>query len=78
MLQHALDVIVMLNPPDVLVINLTVICTAHPVGFLNVFCVADVPDAPKNVEISELQSPRNICLSWVPGSDHNSSVTGGH
>ncbi|XP_026223083.1 neural cell adhesion molecule L1-like protein isoform X1 [Anabas testudineus] len=37
--------------------------------------VLDVPDAPKNLVISELQSPRNISLSWVPGSDHNSSVT---
>lgn len=37
--------------------------------------VLDVPDAPKNLEISELKSPRNVCLSWVPGSDHNSTVT---
>nr|XP_046252803.1 neural cell adhesion molecule L1-like protein isoform X3 [Scatophagus argus] len=37
--------------------------------------VLDVPDAPKKLEISEIKSPRNICLSWVPGSDHNSSVT---
>ncbi|KAM9351194.1 cell adhesion molecule L1-like a isoform 2-T3 [Symphorus nematophorus] len=37
--------------------------------------ILDVPDAPKNVEISELKNPRNICLSWVPRSDHNSSVT---
>ncbi|KAL6119840.1 chl1 [Pungitius sinensis] len=37
--------------------------------------VLDVPDAPKNVEILELKSQRNICLSWVPGSDHNSTVT---
>ncbi|XP_026188036.1 cell adhesion molecule L1-like a isoform X1 [Mastacembelus armatus] len=37
--------------------------------------VLDVPDAPKNLEISELESPRNVRLSWVPGSDHNSSVT---
>uniref|UniRef100_H3DCJ6 Cell adhesion molecule L1-like b n=1 Tax=Tetraodon nigroviridis TaxID=99883 RepID=H3DCJ6_TETNG len=36
---------------------------------------ADVPDAPLKVEISEIRSPRNISLSWVPGSDHNSSVT---
>ncbi|KAK1898392.1 Neural cell adhesion molecule L1-like protein [Dissostichus eleginoides] len=36
--------------------------------------VQDVPDAPKIVEISELQSPRNISLYWIPGSDHNSSV----
>lgn len=38
--------------------------------------VADVPDAPLKLEISEIRSPRNISLSWVPGSDHNSSVTG--
>ncbi|XP_074501238.1 cell adhesion molecule L1-like a isoform X9 [Sebastes fasciatus] len=37
--------------------------------------VLDVPDAPKNVEITELKSPRNVRLSWIPGSDHNSSVT---
>lgn len=37
--------------------------------------VLDVPDAPKNLEISEIKSPRNVRLSWVPGSDHNSSVT---
>lgn len=43
---------------------------------LFVFCVADVPDAPENLVISEIKSPRNVCLSWVPGSDHNSSVTG--
>ncbi|XP_010779497.1 neural cell adhesion molecule L1-like protein isoform X2 [Notothenia coriiceps] len=36
--------------------------------------VLDVPDAPKIVEISELPSPRNISLYWIPGSDHNSSV----
>lgn len=39
-------------------------------------CAADVPDAPLKLEISEIRSPRNISLSWVPGSDHNSSVTG--
>lgn len=39
-------------------------------------CAADVPDAPLKLEISEISSPRNISLSWVPGSDHNSSVTG--
>lgn len=39
-------------------------------------CVADVPDAPKHLELSELKSPWNVHLSWVPGSDHNSSVTG--
>lgn len=37
--------------------------------------VLDVPDAPKKVAISELNTPRNVVLSWVPGSDHNSSVT---
>ncbi|XP_044067324.1 cell adhesion molecule L1-like a isoform X16 [Siniperca chuatsi] len=37
--------------------------------------VLDVPDAPKNLAITELKSPRNVRLSWVPGSDHNSSVT---
>lgn len=37
--------------------------------------VLDVPDAPKNLEISEIKSPRNVVLSWIPGSDHNSSVT---
>ena len=40
------------------------------------FCVSDVPDAPQNVKISELKTERNVSLSWVPGSDHNSSVTG--
>ncbi|XP_028438136.1 cell adhesion molecule L1-like a isoform X4 [Perca flavescens] len=37
--------------------------------------VLDIPDAPKNIKISELKSPRNVHLSWIPGSDHNSSVT---
>ncbi|XP_070696002.1 cell adhesion molecule L1-like a isoform X2 [Pempheris klunzingeri] len=37
--------------------------------------VLDVPDAPKHLELSKLESPRNVRLSWVPGSDHNSSVT---
>ncbi|XP_077370811.1 neural cell adhesion molecule L1-like protein isoform X3 [Festucalex cinctus] len=37
--------------------------------------VLDVPDAPQNVEISELENKRHISLAWVPGSDHNSSVT---
>lgn len=41
-----------------------------------VCCDADVPDAPLKLNISEIRSPRNISLSWVPGSDHNSSVTG--
>uniref|UniRef100_A0AAQ5XAS3 Neural cell adhesion molecule L1 n=1 Tax=Amphiprion ocellaris TaxID=80972 RepID=A0AAQ5XAS3_AMPOC len=42
---------------------------------LYLFCVADIPDAPKNLEISEIKNPRNVVLSWIPGSDHNSSVT---
>lgn len=37
--------------------------------------VLDVPDAPINLEISEQQGPRNICLSWAPGIDHNSTIT---
>lgn len=37
--------------------------------------VLDVPDAPKILGISEVKSPWNISLSWIPGSDHNSSVT---
>ncbi|XP_053281048.1 neural cell adhesion molecule L1-like protein isoform X5 [Pleuronectes platessa] len=37
--------------------------------------VLDVPDAPKNIELSEHKVPRNVTLSWTPGSDHNSSVT---
>ncbi|XP_008289194.1 neural cell adhesion molecule L1-like protein isoform X1 [Stegastes partitus] len=37
--------------------------------------VLDVPDAPKNFEISDIKSPRVVQMSWVPGSDHNSSVT---
>ncbi|XP_071331980.1 cell adhesion molecule L1-like a isoform X2 [Trachinotus anak] len=37
--------------------------------------VLDVPDAPMNLKLSELKSPRNVSLSWEPGSDHNSSVT---
>ncbi|GLD45913.1 neural cell adhesion molecule L1-like protein isoform X1, partial [Lates japonicus] len=37
--------------------------------------VLDVPDAPRNLHISEIKSPRNISLSWIPGSDHNSSIT---
>ncbi|XP_029361637.1 cell adhesion molecule L1-like a isoform X1 [Echeneis naucrates] len=36
--------------------------------------VLDVPDAPMHLKISDVKSPRNISLSWVPGSDHNSSV----
>ncbi|XP_035015166.1 neural cell adhesion molecule L1-like protein isoform X11 [Hippoglossus stenolepis] len=37
--------------------------------------VLDVPDAPKNIALLELKVPRNVSLSWKPGSDHNSSVT---
>lgn len=37
--------------------------------------VLDVPDAPVNLEISELQGSRNISLSWTPGADNNSPVT---
>lgn len=37
--------------------------------------ILDVPDAPKNLKISELKSPRIVLLSWVPESDHNSTVT---
>nr|WEU75035.1 CHL1 [Platichthys stellatus] len=37
--------------------------------------VLDVPDAPKNIELSEHMGPRDVTLSWKPGSDHNSSVT---
>ncbi|KAM8830680.1 neural cell adhesion molecule L1-like protein isoform 2-T2 [Synchiropus picturatus] len=39
-----------------------------------VLTVLDVPDAPRKLQITELSDPRNISLSWVPGSDHNSSV----
>lgn len=37
--------------------------------------VLDVPDAPVNLEIAEVQGPRIIRLSWVPGADHNSPIT---
>lgn len=37
--------------------------------------VLDVPDAPTNLAILEVSGPRNVVLVWVPGSDHNSSVT---
>lgn len=40
------------------------------------FCVADVPDAPRNVALSDFGDPRNVTLSWIPGNDHNSSVAG--
>ncbi|KAM4737048.1 cell adhesion molecule L1-like a isoform 2-T3 [Anableps anableps] len=36
--------------------------------------VLDVPDAPVSLKISDQES-RNVTLSWIPGSDHNSSVT---
>ncbi|XP_068189108.1 neural cell adhesion molecule L1-like protein isoform X4 [Antennarius striatus] len=39
-----------------------------------VITILDVPDVPTKVGISELNSWRNITLSWTPGSDHNSSV----
>ncbi|KAM4610533.1 cell adhesion molecule L1-like a isoform 2-T4 [Polymixia lowei] len=39
-----------------------------------VLTVLDVPDAPENVKMSELKK-RSVRLSWVPGSDHNSSTT---
>ncbi|XP_037126244.1 neural cell adhesion molecule L1-like protein isoform X8 [Syngnathus acus] len=39
-----------------------------------ILTVLDVPDAPQNVEISELENQRHIRLTWVPGSDHNSSI----
>ncbi|XP_034029127.1 neural cell adhesion molecule L1-like protein isoform X2 [Thalassophryne amazonica] len=37
--------------------------------------VLDVPDAPQNVIITQLETEWSIQLSWEPGSDHNSSVT---
>ncbi|XP_055079141.1 neural cell adhesion molecule L1-like protein isoform X2 [Periophthalmus magnuspinnatus] len=37
--------------------------------------VLDVPDAPVNLSISELQDLRNISLSWTPGAENNSPVT---
>lgn len=36
--------------------------------------VLDVPDAPLSLKIADQES-RNVTLSWIPGSDHNSSVT---
>ncbi|XP_028307899.1 neural cell adhesion molecule L1-like protein isoform X2 [Gouania willdenowi] len=36
--------------------------------------VMDIPDAPTNLEISELEL-RRVRLSWLPGSDHNSAIT---
>ncbi|KAM3872399.1 neural cell adhesion molecule L1-like protein [Diretmus argenteus] len=38
-----------------------------------VLTVLDVPDAPTNLVMSEHKN-RNVRLSWVPGSDHNSSI----
>uniref|UniRef100_A0A3B5L572 Uncharacterized protein n=1 Tax=Xiphophorus couchianus TaxID=32473 RepID=A0A3B5L572_9TELE len=35
--------------------------------------VLDTPDAPMSLKISDQES-RNVTLSWIPGSDHNSSV----
>uniref|UniRef100_A0A1A7WN48 Neural cell adhesion molecule L1 n=1 Tax=Iconisemion striatum TaxID=60296 RepID=A0A1A7WN48_9TELE len=40
-----------------------------------VLTVLDVPDAPTMLKISDVKSERNIVLSWIPGSDHNVSVT---
>lgn len=40
-----------------------------------VLTVRDVPDAPIKLDLSKLDSPRNVVLSWIPGSDHNSTVT---
>ncbi|XP_005733002.1 cell adhesion molecule L1-like a isoform X8 [Pundamilia nyererei] len=40
-----------------------------------VLTVRDVPDAPVKLDLSELDSPRNVLLSWIPGSDHDSTVT---
>uniref|UniRef100_UPI003AAED3FF cell adhesion molecule L1-like a isoform X1 n=1 Tax=Centroberyx gerrardi TaxID=166262 RepID=UPI003AAED3FF len=39
-----------------------------------VLTVLDVPDAPENLEMSEHKT-RSVRLSWIPGSDHNSTVT---
>ncbi|XP_014884107.1 cell adhesion molecule L1-like a isoform X2 [Poecilia latipinna] len=36
--------------------------------------VLDTPDAPMSLKILDQES-RNVTLSWIPGSDHNSSVT---
>ncbi|XP_037832765.1 neural cell adhesion molecule L1-like protein isoform X2 [Kryptolebias marmoratus] len=40
-----------------------------------VLTVLDVPDAPTKLKISDIKSETNIVLTWVPGSDHNSSIT---
>ncbi|KAK7878611.1 hypothetical protein WMY93_030447 [Mugilogobius chulae] len=37
--------------------------------------VLDVPDAPVNVLITELQGANNISLSWTPGAENNSPTT---
>uniref|UniRef100_A0A672Z503 Cell adhesion molecule L1-like b n=1 Tax=Sphaeramia orbicularis TaxID=375764 RepID=A0A672Z503_9TELE len=37
--------------------------------------ISNVPDAPTNLELLVLKSPKNVRLSWIPGSDHNSSIT---
>lgn len=36
---------------------------------------SDVPDAPVDLVLSEYKS-RSVHLTWVPGNDHNSPVTG--
>uniref|UniRef100_A0A8C6LLP4 Neural cell adhesion molecule L1-like protein n=1 Tax=Nothobranchius furzeri TaxID=105023 RepID=A0A8C6LLP4_NOTFU len=50
---------------------------AFPVScdFLNPLCwVSDVPDAPENLVLSEHRG-RSVKLTWIPGDDHNSSIT---
>uniref|UniRef100_A0A1A7WPT0 Neural cell adhesion molecule L1-like protein n=1 Tax=Iconisemion striatum TaxID=60296 RepID=A0A1A7WPT0_9TELE len=37
--------------------------------------VLDVPDAPENPVLSEHRG-RSVKLTWIPGDDHNSSITG--
>ncbi|KAF7208772.1 transcript variant X1 [Nothobranchius furzeri] len=36
--------------------------------------VLDVPDAPENLVLSEHRG-RSVKLTWIPGDDHNSSIT---
>ncbi|KAL1021160.1 hypothetical protein UPYG_G00009590 [Umbra pygmaea] len=36
--------------------------------------VLDVPDEPTDLELSDLRN-RSVRLAWVPGDDHNSSIT---
>ncbi|KAL0978653.1 hypothetical protein UPYG_G00173500 [Umbra pygmaea] len=36
--------------------------------------VLDVPDAPENLVLSERKG-RSVKLKWIPGEDHNSSIT---